>query len=515
MSTLAVLYKIKLLSPVGLVRFLHAVWKYGINVMALLSFAAKTYRNEVAIVDEHETLSYSQLQSQSEKLAFLLQQQYGVRSGYKVGFMCKNHANLVKSIFAASLLGADIYLLNAEMSNSQLDSLLGRYDFHFIVYDGQLSSLIEQSSYSKLKLLSYHDHLPSISSLVASKVEVNLKLQRTSSSKLILLTGGTTGKSKAAAHKPSMFRYVNPFIAMITRLNLLHYRTAYIATPIYHGYGVAVCLLFIAMGKKIVVREGFDAAKACDFIHKHQVEVVTVVPLMIHKMLEHDAECLTSLTCIASGSAELNPKLVEKTRSKLGDIIYNLYGTSEAGLNMIATPQDLKMAENTIGKKITGVRLKIVDDHKNEVELGKVGQFCIKNKGLRKNSHHAWIEVGDLGYRDHQGYYYLCGRVDDMVVSAGVNVYPIEVEQALIKHPEVEDVAVIGVRDEHFGQRLKAFVLLANHASATQEELLDWLRNRVARFQMPREIIFVENMPYTSLGKHDKKYLRESQSGTL
>lgn len=511
MNLVYVLVSIKLLTPLGLVRFITAVWKYGINIMALLSFAAKTYGDRVALIDERETLSYNELLEQSDKLGFLMQQQYGIRSGHKVGLMCKNHACLVKSMFAVSRLGADIYLLNAEMSKSQLDNLVDTYDFQLIIYDGEISSLIEQTNYTKDKILSYHDQLPAINSLLTSQINGKCKLQRTSSSKLIILTGGTTGKSKAAAHQPSMFNYVNPFIALITRLKLLRYRTVYIATPIYHGYGVAVCLLFIAMGKKIVIHKGFDAAKACELIREHQVEVVTVVPLMLHKMLKHGAEHLTSLTCIASGSAELSPKLIEETRSKLGDIVYNLYGTSEAGLNMIATPQDLNIAVTTIGKKINGVHIKIVDDHKNEVEIGKVGQFCFQNMWSKKDNHDDWIETGDLGYRDHEGYYYLCGRVDDMVVSAGVNVYPIELEQILVKHHLVDDVAVIGIRDEHFGQRLKAFVVVINNASATQGELLEWLRPRVARFQMPKEIVFVEQLPYTAVGKLDKKRLKDGR----
>ena len=115
--------------------------------------------------------------------------------------------------------------------------------------------------------------------------------------------------------------------------------------------------------------------------------------------------------------------------------MYNLYGTSEAGLNIIATPQDLKYSAKTIGKKINGVRLKILDDNKNEVKIGKIGQFCIKNRWSMRNGNNSWIETGDLGYQDIKGYYFLCGRVDDMIVSAGENVYPFEVEQILNKSP--------------------------------------------------------------------------------
>jgi acyl-CoA synthetase (AMP-forming)/AMP-acid ligase II len=324
----------------------------------------------------------------------------------------------------------------------------------------------------------------------------------------VLLTGGTTGNAKEAAHKPSLFNYLDPFVAFLARLKILTYHTAYIATPIYHGYGMAVLLLFCAVGKKVVIHSGFDAQQACRLIRERQVEVVTVVPLMLHKMIETNADDLKSLACIASGGAELNPKLVKETLSRLGEVLYNLYGTSEAGLNIIATPQDLSYSAHTIGSKIKGVRLKIVDDHKREVEVGRVGQFCIKNRWSMRNGAAAWIETGDLGYRDEKGYYYLCGRADSMIVSAGENVYPLEVEQVLLTHPQVEDAAVIGIQDEHFGQRLKALVVLVPQAETTKEELLKWLRSRLARFQMPKEIIFVDHLPYTQLGKLDKKLLK-------
>jgi len=503
-----VLYQMKLLSPVGLYKLLSAIRKYGMNLMALLGYAGKVYSNRIAIVDERETLNYSQLLSQVEQLAILIQRRYGIQSGHKVGIISKNHACLVKSIFAISQLGADVYLLNVEMSQDQFDHLLVRHDFQLIVYDAEVKSLIESSSYSREKIATYHRYLPAINSLLNADITNYPQQKRSTMGKLVILTGGTTGQSKAAEHKPFIFNYLNPFVALITRLKLQKYRTVYIATPIYHGYGVAQCLLFTAMGAKIVIRQRFDAAQACALIKEHQVEVVTVVPLMIHRMLKQDVSRLSSLARIVSGSAELDPKLVEEVRGKLGDIVCNLYGTSEAGLNIIATPQDLRLAANTIGRKIQGVKLQILDDNKNEVEAGKIGQLCILNKLSQRNGQ-AWIETGDLGYRDDQGLYYLCGRIDDRIVSAGINVYPMELEQVLNRHPLIEIAAVIGVPDDEFGQRLKAFVQLENNTSMTQEQLLEWLRPRLARYQMPQEITFVSALPYTAVGKLNKKVLKE------
>lgn len=143
-----------------------------------------------------------------------------------------------------------------------------------------------------------------------------------------------------------------------------------------------------------------------------------------------------------------------------------------------------------------------------EVRVGEIGHFCITNDWSIRNKKNRWIQTGDVGFCDEQGYYFLLGRTDDMVVSGGENVYPIEVEQVLITHHEIEDVAVIGVTDEQYGQRLKAFILPIKNATITNEDITTWLRSRVARFQMPKEIMLVEEMPYTSLGKIDKKLLK-------
>lgn len=503
-----VLYKMKYLSLLELCGLIVFICKYGINIMLLLRMAEKTNGDKHALVEDEETITYRQLLSQSEKLSFIFKERYKLQRGQKVAFLCKNHGSLVKSIFAAAQLGPDIYLLNSDMSQIQFDQLVKDQDFDFLIYDVESSSLIEKSHYRKERLLSKHDYLPAVNTLLQTEVDGNFKLPRSSASKIMLLTGGTTGKSKEVAHKPSLFHFLNPFLAVLTRLKLLNTKTAYIATPIYHGYGIAILFSFLALGKKVVISKGFDAKKACHLIREHRIEVVTVVPLMLQKMLKHNVEDLRSLVCIASGGAKLNPKLVDEVFSKLGDVLYNLYGTSEAGLNMIATPQDLKYSAATIGKKIKGVRLNIMGHDKQKVAVGTVGQFCINNKWSMRNRTSTWIEAGDLGFQDKNGYYFLCGRTDELVVSAGVNVYPIEVEHVLIKHPQIEEVAVVGIEDEDFGQRLKAFVLTRKNEDLTHAALLGWIRPRVARFQVPKEIVFVDQMPYTPLGKLDKKQLK-------
>lgn len=500
-----VLYKIGLLSPIGLFRLAYAVCKCGINLMSLLKYAAMAYGEKIALVYNNETITYKQLLVESQTLSVALSQKYKLNERHKVGFLCRNHEVMVKALFAVSAIGANIYLLNVEVSHNQFNTLLNSYDIDLLIYDAEFEQLVIDSNYKKDKLLSCHCQSLAMKHLAQSNGSIDLP--RNIGGAIMMLTGGTTGHFKVAVHKPSVFRFLKPFLVLIHRLKLYNCNCAYIATPIYHGYGISMLLVFVALGKNIVIDKGYDTKRACHLIDRYKVDAVTVVPLMLNKMLNEDPEALKSLRCIASGGALLNSRLVEQTLSLLGDVLYNLYGTSEAGLNVIATPMDLKYCANTIGKKIEGTRIKIFDEKLLEKGTNETGQICIKNKWSTRIGNSSWVKTGDLGYKDKEGYYFLCGRVDDMIVSAGENVYPIEVERVLMQHPQIIDAAVIGVADEAFGQRLKAFVQLSKETPLTKEELIEWLRPNVARFQMPKEIVFVESIAYTSLFKKDIKKL--------
>lgn len=480
--------------------------------MTLLNFAEKRYSTKVFLVDDKESYTYEEMLRSSTRLANALKEKMSVNCGNKVAIMCKNHASLMKSIFAVSRLGADLYFINTEISKSKFNKLIHQHHFHLLIYDFELDPIISQSNYTNLKVFSYHNQLPAINNCLQSVEPESDKLPRTSGGKIVLHTSGTTGKSKEIAHKPSLFNYLNPFIAFINRLEILKYNRAYIATPIYHGYGIAMMLLFIPLGKQIIIRKNFDARTACTLIKDYKIEVVTVVPTMLQRMLEMNKNDLASLRCIASGGAKLNRNLVNDTFSSLGYVLYNLYGSTEVGLNFIATPKDLKDSPTTIGRKIPGMELKVLDTLLREVEKGDVGQFCITNEWSMSNKRTSWIQTGDLGYQDEQGLYHLSSRVDDMIISGGVNVYPIEVEQLLMEHPSIIDAAVIGIEDDQFGQRLKAFVVPNEASTVTDHELHQWLRSRVSRYQLPKEIEVVNQLPYTHLGKLDRKQLKDIHS---
>jgi fatty-acyl-CoA synthase len=496
------LSKSGLLSISSITKLLRAIFKQGLNLMTLLDFAASKYGENVALIDDTDELTYSDLLKDSIKLSTFLNEQYNVRPKQKIGILCRNHGSLAKSIFALSRLGVNIYLINAEVGKLQFDQLIKKQPFDFFIYDAHFSLMVKEANIKQKLCITEIIEILNHSNLVSQPT------RRTSSSNIILLTSGTTGTPKEVIHKPSLFNYLNPFLGMVQRLKIVQYKNGFIATPLYHGYGIAILFLFITLGKKVVLSEKFNAKKACELIQKHQVEIVTVVPLMIHKMLKENVAYLSSLRCIASGGSVLNPNLVEEVKGTLGKVLYNLYGTSETGLNIIATPDDLTYSTCTLGKGIRGLKLKIVNHLQENAQRGTIGQLWVKSKGSMVNPNNNWISTGDLAYQDANGFYFLAGRQDDMIVSAGENVYPIHIENILLEHPFIEDVAVIGIHDEQFGQRLQAFIQAKQGAEITQQVLFEWLQSKVARYEMPKEITFIDSIPYTPLGKKNKKQLR-------
>jgi acyl-CoA synthetase (AMP-forming)/AMP-acid ligase II len=499
------LYHTRLLTIVGLLRLLEAILTTGVNLMALLRIAAKLHPGRVAVVDDREQLSYTQLWEQAESLAMALHMDFGVRSQQKVAIACRSHAAAIKAIFAVSRLGAHVFLLNPEMSADQILALEERLRFDFVVYDEQIAHVFENSSLREQSLPAYHPTDNSIDRLSSGSRPGKVRLKKVQTGNIVVLTGGTTGRPKSASRKPSIFNFLPPFFAFLTQVHLDRYQSVYIATPICHGYGVAFLFIGVILGAEMHFTERFDAGRACSLIAAHRIQVVTVVPLMLQRMLNLDPGSLSSLQCIITGSALLNPALAEETLKQLGPILFNLYGTSEAGFCIIGTPDVIGRKPDSIGKPMQGVRAKIVNDSGQEVGAGLIGRLCIRSAWTTNRE--SWMETGDLAYRDSEGDIFLCGRVDDMIVSGGENVYPIELENVLAQHPDVDSAVVFGIPDKEFGQRLKAVVIKKRGTDLDQSTLLDWLKPRVARYQMPAIIDFRDEIPYTSLGKLDKKSL--------
>lgn len=507
MTLLGKLYRTRLLTVPGLYRLLEALLRTGANPMAMLRVAAKLHPVRTAVIDERERLSYPELWQQAETLAAALYAERGFQKQQKVAIACRNHAAAVKAIFAFSRLGAHLFLINPDMSHDQLRALEESRRFDFYVYDDPLAAAFADPALGRKSLPAYHPTDVSIDRMATEPGGPRSRIPRAKAGNIVVMTGGTTGKAKAASRKPSIVDFLPPFVALLTQIHLDNYRTVYIATPIYHGFGLAALFMGVMLGGEMYLLGRFEAGRACELIAQHRVEAVTVVPLMLQRMLNKDPTALASLRCIITGGALLSPALARDSLEKLGPTLFNLYGTSEGGFAIMATPDQLARKPESIGKPVRGVRARIVNEAGRQVRRREVGRLCLRSSWTTNKQN--WIDTGDLAYRDAEGDIFLCGRVDDMIVSGGENVYPIELENVLARHPDIAGVAVVGIPDAEFGQRLKAVVVLKKGSQLDHASLLDWLKPRTSRHQMPKVVEFREELPHTSLGKLDRKALRE------
>ena len=492
------LHTIKLFTFKGIWHLLMSFGSVGMNLMALLYIRQKLSPNQIAINENDNCITYHTLYTQSQHLAKKLAMHCDIKPHQKIAIMANNHTIMIHTLFAIARLGADIYLLNTELSVNQLQNIQDAVKFDWIIHDPQISTLTNVKS-----LPIDHPEQVSIYSLLNDNSLPNTSnLKVTHFNKLTVLTSGTTGRFKMAGRNSKAQNFISPFYQLLMKLNLSKYNRVYIATPIYHGFGIATLCMSVLLGATIFINKRFDAVKVCQLINKYNIEVITLVPLMLSRMMNYSTTQLRSLRCIITGGAPIAVTLVQRTINQLGEVLYNLYGTSEAGICMIATPNDLINHPSTIGKPITGLSTKLMNNGKEDAIKGELYIKCAwSTQG--KN----WIATGDIAQKDSENNYYLNGRIDDMIVSGGENVYPFEIEQFLINHPDINDLAVISVNDEEFGQRLVAFVVLAAYAKQSEDTLKDWLKPQIARYQMPKKIYIIDELPMTHIGKVDRKQL--------
>jgi fatty-acyl-CoA synthase len=485
------LNQLNVLSLKGVYCLLQSLVVSGINQTAVVSYSAKRYPNSIALKFKDEEYTYKELDEKIKNYASYLRNNLNVGSGKKVALLSSNSSSFIIAFFALSACGADIYLLNSEWSKEQLDNTIKEFDFDFVFCGSTLMAKVTSA-----------ENVAVIEISANNEVHISVKTAASRAGKLIVLSSGTTGKIKLAERKASVHRYVFPFLSLIQKLPITQKDTVLISTPLYHGYGIATMLMSFFLGVKVCVNESYSHFELADIIEKEEVSVLTLVPLTLQRLLLHSPSKMKSIQCVLSGGAPLSESQLSLSQKLLGDKLFNLYGTSEAGFTVMANPTDLRKFPSTIGKELKGVKVKI--------EQGEMSEICFKNSWSRRNKKSAWVNSGDLGYRNSEGYLFVKGRVDDMIVSGGQNVYPYELERVLLRHEDVCQAYVYGVKDDDFGQRLKAKVVVKSESALNEAELFDFLKDKIAKFHKPASIELVDEINVSSLGKIIKEKFPQS-----
>ena len=339
--------------------------------------------------------------------------------------------------------------------------------------------------------------------------------------KAIILTSGTTGTPKGASR--SQPRSLDPAAALLAMIPLKAREKTMIAAPMFHSWGFVHFTLGMSLSSTLVLNRRFDPEATLSLTARHECTALIVVPVMMQRILELPEETLgrydlSKLRVVAVSGSALPGALSERWMDVFGDNVYNLYGSTEVAWASIATPADLRAAPGTAGRPPHGTVVRIYDDDGRAAPQGATGRIFVGNEmqfegytgGGSKDAIDGLLSSGDVGHFDEAGRLFVDGRDDDMIVSGGENVFPAEVEDLLAGHDAVVEVAVFGVEDEQFGQRLKAVVVLRDGASVSEDEIKRHVRSNLAGYKVPREVEFVDELPRTSTGKVLKRELRES-----
>ncbi|TMC70855.1 MAG: hypothetical protein E6J18_09025 [Chloroflexi bacterium] len=336
----------------------------------------------------------------------------------------------------------------------------------------------------------------------------------------MIYTSGTTGHPKGA-WRPNGVNIEN-VLQVISIFELGESDVHLMCGPGYHSAVSFFSALHQVLGATVVVQPKFDADDALDLIERHRVTTSFMAPTLLQRLVDaqiRNPRDVSSLRALILGAAPCPHALKVRAETAFGRVLWEFYGATETGINTVLRPEDQLRKPGSCGTAVPGQEIRLVGADGAEVADGEPGEFMVRNTWLAeyyqrpdatsKSLHDGFFSVGDVAYRDSEGYYFICDRQVDMVISGGVNVYPAEVEAALHAHPAVLDAAVIGVPDEQWGEAVKAVVQLRPGASATPDELIAFTAERVAGYKKPRSVDFVDELPRDAAGKLLKRRIRE------
>jgi acyl-CoA synthetase (AMP-forming)/AMP-acid ligase II len=482
---------------------LNALRVWGFGLAGELRQATARDPDRTALIDEARgEISYHELLARSEALARALRARHGIGAGDRIGILCRNHHGPVETLLAGTMLGADSVLVNTGLSTPQLAVVAAEQRLRLLVHDDEFTDRVAGLS-AGLPRVNEAGYADLIDRAPPGQLRPPVRPGRT-----IVLTSGTTGAPKGARRRtPGGF---GPLVSIIGRIPLRARDRVLIAAPIFHTWGYAALQVCLALRATVVLRRRFDPAETVAALTRHRCDGLFAVPVMVQRLLEvPPPEAPHPLRVVALSGSALPGGLATRFMDAYGDVLYNLYGSTEVSWASIATPADLRAAPNTAGRPPRGTRLAILDERGNPVPRGEVGQIFVGNdmlfegytSGAGQELRDGLLATGDLGHLDEAGRLHVDGRVDDMIVSGGENVFPAGVENLLADLPQVREVAVIGVPDADFGARLAAYLVLHPGAELDADAVREHVRRNAARFAVPRDVVFLAELPRNATGK--------------
>ena len=501
-------------APYRMLQNAPAIWRWRSNPAGIVVLGAARNPRRAALIDDDAQLTFAELHRRTNGVAAAWRGA-GLGEHSIVGVLARNGALFMEASIAAAKIGADVIYLNGAFAPAQVAEVVAHEGIDVLVYDDELAPAAALATPSVVVTET------AIARAAAQTGDVPLA-PPTRVGRVVVLTSGTTGRPRGAARGGSTSASKALDAAgILACIPFAPGERAVIAAPLFHGLGLFTANLTLMLNGTVVLRRRFDPEQVLADVTDRRATLLVAVPVMLQRIMELPRRTLdmydtSSLRVVISGGAALPGELAQRFMDRFGEVLYNVYGSSETALATVALPRDLRAAPGTAGHPVPGVTVAILDDDGRRVDPGAVGRVFVGSPfgfdgytgGGSKDSVAGLLATGDLGHLDRWGRLSIDGREDDMIVSGGENVFPGEVEDLLSTHPGVAEVSVIGVDDDQYGQRLRAFVVPRASAGATAEQLQTYVHDRLARFKTPREIVFVQTLPRTATGKVLKRELR-------
>lgn len=493
-AILSILYRLHIISPKGLFVWAKSLILEGISLMALLRFVAYFYPQRCAVIDDCQSLTYRELYTRTRQLAQILHIKYHLQPKMRVALIGRNSLPLTILLHALSRLGIHTTLLSTDLGTEQITEILQKHHYQLFIYDEELKQIPTELPCMAVATEKLNDILLHKTSLTRKR-----KLPKIwRGGEITIHSGGTSGNFKSIARRPSVTSFLPPLLALLHNIRIYEYKSVLISLPFYHGFGLSTLIISLLMGKKVCLQKRFDAIKTLEIIQREQIEVMPIVPAMLARFwqIENAKEKMKSLRCLISGGDRLPKSLIETTHKEIGEVLFNLYGTSEAGFFMLANPKELaSFKETTLGKPIQGVDCKVKDCNRQGI-----GTLWVRSRWAMRGLRNQWQNTGDLVSQNSEGYFFHHGRADRMVVCGGENVQPEHIEQVLLSHPMIIAARAFTVPDPNFGNVIHTEIECTPKATLTEATLLNWLRPQLSRAEMPHSIRF-KTIEILSTGK--------------
>ena len=499
--------------PLRATRQLTALLHWGTTLAGGLVSAAARDPGRTALVDEAGELTYAELHERTDRLAAALIPDCRGRR-LRVGVLCRNHRGLVESLIACSKRGAEVVLLNTGLGPGQLNRVMRELWADIVIADAEFADLLPLGGRAFRKVTAWPGEGgdgPTLEELIEATPAPGLEPPPTQG-RIVFLSSGTSGRPKGA-RRPPRPGFV-PLAAMLSRTPLRVGERMLIEAPLFHAWGYSSLQLALAMRGTVVLGRRFDPEQTLATVQRRSCTSLITVPVMLQRLLALPASTraaydISSLRVTAVSGSRLPGDLATAFMDAFPGDLCNVYGSTEAGWVSIATAADLRAHPDTAGRPASGAVVAILDAAGRPVRRGETGRIYAAN-GMRFEGYTGGVPVetrdgmlfmGDVGHFGDDGLLYVDGRADEMIVSGGENVFPSAAEDVIARLPQVREVAVTGVPDEEYGERLAAYIVTAPGARLDADTVRGHVRDRLARYAVPRDVHFRVHLPRNAMGK--------------